>query len=61
MFFRKVLGLALAAIKGLNEIVKEQTSEFKAKTAKITALERDVTQLKDPVNALLEKRSGAGQ
>ena len=47
-------GVALAAIQGLNEVVK-------AKDARIAELERGMAELKTLVNALAEKVNGGGQ
>jgi len=47
-------GVALAAIQGLNEIVKE-------KDARIQTLEKDVADLKAMVSTLLQKSNGGAQ
>ena len=47
-------GVALAAIQGLNEIVKE-------KDVRIQALEKEMIELKAAVNSLLQKTNGGGQ
>jgi len=47
-------GVALAAIKGLNEVVKEKDAEIKA-------LQQSLTELKSVVNTLLEKSNGGGR
>ena len=47
-------GVALAAIQGLNEVVKE-------KDTRIQALERDVAELKALVSQLSAKVNGGGQ
>ena len=46
-------GVALAAIKGLHEVVREKDS-------RIAALEKSVVELRALVNALIEKSNGGG-
>ena len=48
-------GVALAAIKGLNQKVEEQAREAKAKDAKIISLENRLAELEKLINAKLSK------
>lgn len=45
-------GVALAAIQGLNQKVEEQRHELKEKSARIEALEKELTALKEAVRAI---------
>ncbi len=54
-------GVALAAIKGLNEVVQEQQAKMQQKEAEIKALQQSVTELQSLVSTLMQKPNGGGQ
>jgi len=54
-------GVALAAIQGLNEVVREKDVRIEKLEKQNTALEESVSELKSLVNTLLQKSNGGGQ
>ena len=54
-------GVALAAIQGLNEMVREQKLELEAKEARITALERNLARVQAVLSILESKSNGGAQ
>lgn len=48
-------GVALAAIQGLNQVLRDQEARLKVRDAEIQDLKKDIGELKSLVNALLQK------
>jgi len=49
-------GVELAAIQGLNQKIEEQKTELKEKSARISALEKEFSELKQAVKKLLDRK-----